>query len=397
MNILNAPDPDFMQEEEITLFSDSVGKWIDEHAPPEKVQEWIANSSVPRELWTQAGEAGLLGLSMPEEDGGMGGDYRHEVVLMRQLGWKGADHFGISLHNAIVAPYIWHYGTDEQKARWLPKLASGELVGAIAMTEPGAGSDLQGVKTTAIKQGNQYVVNGSKTFITNGQLANFIIVVAKTDPSEGAKGTSLIVVETDGAEGFERGRNLHKIGMEGNDTSELFFNDVKVPKANVLGDPAMGFVYLMQGLAEERLIGACGFIAGAQKAFEVTRDFVMERKVFGKPLSYMQNTQFKMAELRTEIDVAQAHVDACVTAHNLGELSSEDAAKAKLYTSEVLCRMVDEGVQLHGGAGYMDEYPISRMYTDARITRIFAGTSEVMKLIVGRDIFSEKFVPFTDR
>ncbi|RZJ37696.1 MAG: acyl-CoA dehydrogenase, partial [Brevundimonas sp.] len=228
MNVLNTPDPDFMQDEEITLFSDSVGKWIDEHAPPEAVQSWIANSSVPRELWTQAGQDGLMGLSMPEEDGGMGGDYRHEVVLMRQLGWKGADHFGISLHNAIVAPYIWHYGTEEQKQRWLPRLASGELVGAIAMTEPGAGSDLQGVKTTAVKSGNGYVVNGSKTFITNGQLANLIIVVAKTDPTAGAKGTSLIVVETDGAEGFERGRNLHKIGMEGNDTSELFFNEVKV-------------------------------------------------------------------------------------------------------------------------------------------------------------------------
>ena len=188
LNVLNVPEPDFMQEEEITLFSDSVGKWIDEHAPPEAVQSWIANSTVPRELWNDAGEAGLLGLSMPEEDGGMGGDYRHEVVLMRQLGWKGADHFGISLHNAIVMPYIWHYGTEEQKQRWLPRLATGELVGAIAMTEPGAGSDLQGVKTTAIKSGNGYVVNGSKTFITNGQLANFIIVVAKTDPTAGREG-----------------------------------------------------------------------------------------------------------------------------------------------------------------------------------------------------------------
>ena len=202
MNVLGSPDPDFMQEEEITLFSDSVGKWIDEHAPLDKVQQWIADSSVPRQLWNDAGEAGLLGLSLPEEDGGFGGDYRHEVVLMRQLGWKGADHFGISLHNAIVMPYIWHCGTEEQKKRWLPRLASGELVGAIAMTEPGAGSDLQGVKTTAIKSGNGYVVNGSKTFITNGQLANSIIVVAKTDPAEGAKGASLSVVGKGGAEGF---------------------------------------------------------------------------------------------------------------------------------------------------------------------------------------------------
>jgi acyl-CoA dehydrogenase len=200
MNVLGSPEPDFMKEEEIVLFSDSVGKWIDEHAPPEKVQQWIADSSVPRALWSQAGADGLLGLSMPEEDGGMGGDYRHEVVLMRQLGWKGADHFGISLHNAIVMPYIWHYGTEEQKKRGLPRLASGELVGAIAMTEPGAGSDLQGVKTTAIKSGNGYVVNGSKTFITNGQTANLICVVAKTDPAGGARGTSLIFVETDGGQ-----------------------------------------------------------------------------------------------------------------------------------------------------------------------------------------------------
>ena len=310
MNILNIPAPDFMAEEEITLFSDSVGKWIDEHAGPDKMAEWIAASSVPRDLWTKAGEAGLLNLSMPEEWGGMGGDYRHEVVLMEQLGWKGADHFGISLHNAIVAPYVAHYGSDEQKGRWLPKLASGELVGAIAMTEPGAGSDLQGVKTTAIKKGDHYVLNGSKTFITNGQLANFVVVVAKTDPAEGAKGISLIVVETDGLEGFERGRNLHKIGMEANDTSELFFNDVKVPVENIIGEAeGRGFYHLMEQLPQERLNIAVQGVAAAERGLKETLAYVKERKAFGKRVIDFQNTQFKLAEVKTKLTVARVFVN----------------------------------------------------------------------------------------
>ena len=318
MNVLNTPLPDFMQDEEIVLFNDSVARWVDDHAPPEKMAQWIADSSVPRQLWNDAGDAGLLGISMPEEDGGMGGDYRHEVVLMRQLGWKGADHFGISLHNAIVMPYIWHYGTEEQKQRWLPKLVSGELVGAIAMTEPGAGSDLQGIKTTAVKSGNGYVLNGSKTFITNGQLANFIIVVAKTDPAEGAKGTSLIVVETDGAEGFERGRNLHKIGMEANDTSELFFNDVKIPAENIIGgNEGQGFVQLMQQLPQERLNIAVQGVAAAERGLTET---------------------------------------------------------------------IDEMLQLHGGYGYMNEYPIAQLYKDARVQRIYGGTNEIMKLLIARTL-----------
>jgi len=247
MSVLNVEKPAFMAEEEIVIFEDAIGKFFDEHASEATVAQWRKNHCVDREMWNKAGEAGLLGLSTPEQYGGAGGDYRHEVVLMEQLGLKGVDGFGASLHNAIVMPYIFHYGTEEQKQRWLPRLQSGELVGAIAMTEPGAGSDLQGVKTTAVKSGNGYVVNGSKTFITNGQLANFLIVVAKTDPTEGAKGTSLIVVETDGAEGFERGRNLHKIGMEANDTSELFFNDVKVPGDNIIGGTeGQGFVQLMR-------------------------------------------------------------------------------------------------------------------------------------------------------
>ena len=387
MNILNIPTPDFMAEEEITLFSDSVGKWIDEHAGPEKMAEWIAASSVPRELWTKAGEAGLLNLSMPEEWGGMGGDYRHEVVLMEQLGWKGADHFGISLHNAIVAPYVAHYGSDEQKGRWLPKLASGELVGAIAMTEPGAGSDLQGVKTTAIRKGDHYVLNGSKTFITNGQLANFIIVVAKTDPAEGAKGISLVVVETDGLEGFERGRNLHKIGMEANDTSELFFNDVKVPVENIIGEAeGRGFYHLMEQLPQERLNIAVQGVAAAERGLKETLAYVKERKAFGKRVIDFQNTQFKLAEVKTKLTVARVFVNHCIGLHLKGQLDAATASMAKYWVTDIQGEVIDEMLQLHGGYGYMTEYPIAQLYKDARVQRIYGGTNEIMKLLIARTL-----------
>ncbi|MFT4955029.1 MAG: acyl-CoA dehydrogenase [Brevundimonas sp.] len=387
MNILNIPAPDFMAEEEITLFSDSVGKWIDEHAGPEKMAEWIAASSVPRELWTKAGDAGLLNLSMPEEWGGMGGDYRHEVVLMEQLGWKGADHFGISLHNAIVAPYVAHYGSDEQKARWLPKLATGELVGAIAMTEPGAGSDLQGVKTTAIKKGDHYVLNGSKTFITNGQLANFIIVVAKTDPAEGAKGISLVVVETDGLEGFERGRNLHKIGMEANDTSELFFNDVKVPVENIIGEAeGRGFYHLMEQLPQERLNIAVQGVAAAERGLKETLAYVKERKAFGKRVIDFQNTQFKLAEVKTKLTVARVFVNHCIGLHLKGQLDAATASMAKYWVTDIQGETIDEMLQLHGGYGYMTEYPIAQLYKDARVQRIYGGTNEIMKLLIARTL-----------
>lgn len=387
MNVLNSPEPDFMKEEEIVLFSDSVAKWIDEHAPQEKFQQWIAESSVPRGLWNAAGDAGLLGLSLPEEDGGFGGDYRHEVVLMRQLGWKGADHFGVSLHNAIVMPYIWHYGTAEQKARWLPRLQSGELVGAIAMTEPGAGSDLQGVKTTAVKQGDHYVLNGSKTFITNGQLANFIIVVAKTDPAEGAKGTSLICLETDGAEGFERGRNLHKIGMEANDTSELFFNDVKVPLENAIGGTeGMGFVQLMQQLPQERLNIAVQGVAAAERGLEATLAYVKERKAFGKRVIDFQNTQFKLAEIKTKLTIAKVFVDHCIGLHLKGQLDAATASMAKYWVTDIQGETIDEMLQLFGGYGYMTEYPIAQLYKDARVQRIYGGTNEIMKLLIARTL-----------
>ena len=385
LNVLNVPEPAFMQEEEITLFSDSVGKWIDEHAPPEKFQQWIADSSVPRQLWNDAGEAGLLGLSMPEADGGMGGDYRHEVVLMRQLGWKGADHFGISLHNAIVAPYIWHYGTEEQKRRWLPRLASGELVGAIAMTEPGAGSDLQGVKTTAVLDGDEYVINGSKTFITNGFLADLVIVVAKTDPKAGAKGTSLFLVEA-GTPGFEKGKRLEKVGMKAQDTSELFFQDVRVPKENLLGQAGMGFAYLMQELPQERLTVAIGGLASAEAALQWTLDYTRDRKAFGKSIADFQNTRFKLAEMATEIQIGRVFVDRCLELHLQGKLDVPTAAMAKYWGTDLQCKVLDECVQLHGGYGFMWEYPVARAWADARVQRIYAGTNEIMKEIIARSL-----------
>jgi acyl-CoA dehydrogenase len=338
-------------------------------------------------MWNKAGEAGLLGLSIPEEYGGAGGDYRHEVVLMEQLGLKGVDGFGISLHNAIVMPYILEYGSEEQKQRWLPRLATGELVGAIAMTEPGAGSDLQGVKTTAKLVGNQYVINGSKTFITNGQTANLIIVVVKTDPEAGARGTSLIIVETDGAEGFERGRNLDKLGHEAQDTSELFFNDVKVPTQNLLGgDEGRGFFQLMGQLPQERLNIAVQGMATIERALELTIAYVKERKAFGKAIIDFQNTQFVLAECKTEATVARVFVNHCIEQHLAGKLDASTASMAKYWVSDLENKIVDRCLQLFGGYGFMNEYPIARMYRDSRVQRIYGGTNEVMKILIARTL-----------
>ena len=280
-----------LAEEDIVIFEDAVARFFTDHAPESRVDKWREDGVVERAMWNEAAEAGLACLSIPEEYGGMGGDYRHEVILMEQMGAKGVDGFGLSLHNSIVAPYIFHYGTEEQRRRWLPGLADGTLVGGIAMTEPGAGSDLQGIKSTAILTGNEYVINGSKTFITNGQTANLIIVVAKTDPAQGARGTSLVLVETDGTEGFERGRNLDKLGMEAADTSELFFNDVRVPATNVLGgDEGQGFFQLMGQLPQERLNIAIQGMATIERALELTIDYVKQRKAFGKAIIDFQNT-----------------------------------------------------------------------------------------------------------
>jgi acyl-CoA dehydrogenase len=376
-----------LAEEDIVIFEDAVGKFFDEYAPETRVAKWREDGIVERSMWTQAAEAGLACLSIPEEYGGMGGDYRHEVVLMEQLGAKGVDGFGLSLHNSIVAPYIFHYGTEDQKRRWLPKLATCEYVAAIAMTEPGAGSDLQGIKTTARLDGNEYVINGSKTFITNGQTANLIIVVCKTDPTQGARGTSLILVETDNAPGFERGRNLDKLGMEAADTSELFFNDVRVPTSNLLGEgEGHGFFQLMSQLPQERLNIAVQGIATIERALALTIDYVKQRKAFGKSILDFQNTQFVLAECKTEATVARVFVNHCIEQHLKGKLDAATASMAKYWVTDLENSIIDRCLQFFGGFGYMAEYPIARMYRDSRVQRIYGGANEVMKVLIARTL-----------
>ena len=387
MQVLNVPTPAYLADEEFSIFRDSVGRFLEDNAPPEKFESWRRAKVVERELWTKAGAAGLLGLSTSATYGGVGGDFRHEAILIEEAARRGIEGWGASLHNAIVMPYIEIYGTEDQKKRWLPKLARGDLVGAIAMTEPGTGSDLQAVKTSARKIGNQYVINGSKTFITNGQTANLVIVVGKTDPAQGAKGTSLIVVETDEAEGFERGRNLQKIGLEAADTSELFFNDVKVPTANLIGtEEGRGFYQLMEQLPQERLIIAVHSIAMIERALAVTIDYVKERKTFGKPIIDNQAVKFKLAECKTEATVARIFVNHCIEQHLQRELDAATASMAKYWITDLQGKIVDECLQLHGGYGYMDEYPIARMYKDARVARIFGGANEIMKILIARTL-----------
>jgi acyl-CoA dehydrogenase len=352
---------------------------------------------VDRTAFKKAGEQGYLMIWADEKYGGMGDrDFRFEQIIIEETAYAMASDWANTLHSRLVGPYIDRFGNEEQKMRFLPKCATGETILAIAMTEPDAGSDLAGMRATAKDMGDYFLLNGTKTYITNGINSDLVIVAAKTDPENNPHSVGLFLVER-GMQGFERGRNLKKMGMKAQDTAEMFFQDVKVPKQNVLGDPTKGFIYLMQGLAEERLIGACGFLSAAHHAFDITVDFVKQRKMFGKTLSQFQNTQFALAALRTELDIAQVYLDQCVAAHNENRLTAEDAAKAKLFTSELQGRVVDECLQLHGGAGFMDEYAISRHYTSARITRIFAGTSEIMKLIIARDIFGENYQPFNDR
>jgi acyl-CoA dehydrogenase len=372
--------------EDLVLLEEQARRFINAEFVPH-LDRWHDKGMYEREVWTKAGEAGLLCATMPEEYGGAGGNFGHEAVINRELSLAGFDSFGAPLHSGIVAPYILHYGTEDQKKRWLPKLARGDYVGAIAMTEPGTGSDLQAVKTSARKSGNQYVINGSKTFITNGQTANLVIVVSKTDPAQGAKGTSLIVVETDEAEGFERGRNLHKIGLEAADTSELFFNDVKVPTANLIGtDEGRGFYQLMEQLPQERLIIAVHSIAMIERALAVTIDYVKERKTFGRPIIDNQAVQFKLAECKTEATVARIFVNHCIEQHLQRKLDAATASMAKYWITDLQGKIVDECLQLHGGYGYMDEYPIARMYKDARVARIFGGANEIMKILIARTL-----------
>ena len=371
-------------DEEHEMFRDSVRNFMRNEIQPHS-DRWHEQGIVDREAYTKAGDMGLLLMWADEKYGGAGvSDFRYEQILLEENAKYGDAGFFMSLHNRLVGPYLGELGTDEQKQRWLPKCVSGEHILAVGITEPGAGSDVAGLRTRAEDKGDHYLLNGSKTYISNGINADIVVVVARTG-SEGGRGLSLFVVER-GMEGFERGRNLKKMGLKSQDTAELFFSNVKLPKENLLGELNRGFYHLMHFLAEERLLGAVGYVAVANAAFDLTMDYIKDRKAFGRTIADFQHTRFKMADMRTQIDIAQTFVDQCVLAHNKGELSAEDAAKAKLFTSELEGRVVDDCVQLHGGAGYMDEYPICRMYLNARISRIYAGSSEIMREIIARSI-----------
>jgi acyl-CoA dehydrogenase len=372
--------------EELHIMRDAVRKFLAREFVP-NLPRWEKQGFIDREAWYKAGEAGILCASIPEQYGGGGGNFRHEMVLVEEMAYARMGGFGNGVHSGIVAHYINSYGTEAQKQKWLPKMATGELVSAIAMTEPGTGSDLQSVATTALRDGDSYRLNGQKTFLTNGQTANLICVVAKTDPTASAKGISLIMVETEGAEGFSRGRNLEKLGMKSQDTSEVFFDNVAVPSDNLLGSAeGKGFVQLMQQLPQERLIIAAGACAAMETALRLTADYVKDRKAFGKRILDFQNTQFKLAERYTEARLARIFVDDCAMRLAEGRLDETTAAMAKWWTTQKQCEIVDECLQFFGGYGYMLEYPIARMYADSRIQKIYGGTNEIMKMLIAREI-----------
>ncbi len=374
-------------EPEHDLFRESFRSFVAKEISP-NFEEWERAGIVDRALFTAAGEHGFLCIDAPEEFGGGGvKDFRYNQIISEEVQYAGVvgSGSGITLHNDICLPYYLNLANDEQRARWLPGICSGELVTAIAMTEPGIGSDLASMKTTAIRDGDHYVLNGSKTFITNGINSDLVIVAAKTDPSQKHKGMSLLVVER-GMAGFERGRNLDKVGNHSQDTAELFFNDVQVPAANLLGEEGAGFLHLVTNLPQERLSIAVACIGAAQAALNWTVEYCKERTAFGQPIGSFQNSRFKLAEMRTEIEIGTQYVDQCVVALNEDRLSAEDAAMAKWWCSELQKRTVDTCVQLHGGYGYMNEYKIARAWADSRIQTIYGGTSEIMKEIVGRAI-----------
>jgi len=372
-------------DEDLDAFKDLAKNFCEKELTP-NVERWMENHQVDRELWRKAGEVGLLCLSIPEEYGGGGGTFAHETVLVEQQARAGDSGWGVLLHNAIVAHYILAYGTEEQKLAWLPKMASGEWVGAIAMTEPGTGSDLQSVKTKAVRDGDEYVVSGAKTFITNGGQADVIIVVAKTDTAKGADGTSLIVVEAD-RPGFRRGRVLDKIGLKSQDTAELFFDEVRVPVTNLIGTAeGQGFVQLMQQLPQERLIIGVTSVIAMELALETTLAYTKDRQAFGRPVYNFQNTKFKLAEIATEARIGRVFLDDCIAKHLKGELDIPTVAMLKWWTSERAMVAIDECLQLHGGYGYMNEYPIARMWTDQRVQKIYGGTNEIMKEIISRTL-----------
>ena len=366
------------------FFRDALGRFVDNEISPHHAG-WEEQGYVDREIWERAGANGFLCPSMPEQYGGAGADKLYSVIVMEELARVNATGIGFGLHSEIVAPYILHYGTEDQKSRYLPRMARGEMIGAIAMSEPAAGSDLQGIKTTAQREGDTLVLNGSKTFITNGWHADLVIVVAKTNPAAGAKGTSLVLVEA-GTPGFSKGKRLRKLGLKAQDTSELFFDGVRVPAANILGKENEGFVYLMQELPWERLQIAVTAVASAQAAIGWTLDYVRERRAFGTAIAQFQNTRFRLAELQTEVQIARVFVDRCLQALMADELDTATASMAKYWCSDLQCKVMDECLQLHGGYGYMLEYPIARAYADARVQRIYGGTNEIMKEVIARSM-----------
>jgi alkylation response protein AidB-like acyl-CoA dehydrogenase len=365
-------------------FRDSFRRFLEKEVLPFHA-EWEERGYVDRGIWTRAGEAGFLCPSMPEEYGGAGADRLYSVVMMEEIARANASGLGFGLHSEIVAPYILHYGSDEQKRRLLPAMARGEIVGAIAMSEPAAGSDLQGIQTTAVRDGDGYLVNGSKTFVTNGWHADLVITVAKTNPAAGAKGTSLLLLER-GMPGFEKGQRLKKVGMKAQDTSELFMNDVRVPAASLLGEENKGFVYLMTELPWERMQIAIAAVASAQAAIDWTVEYVRGRKVFGTTVSTFQVTRFTLAELQTEVQIARVFVDKCTELLLENKLDTATASMAKYWCSDLQGKVVDACVQMHGGYGYMWEYPIARAFADARVQRIYGGTNEIMKELITRSM-----------
>ncbi len=386
MNSHKVPRTLFGEEHEV--FRNSVRRFIKNEITPYHDQ-WEKEGQVSREVWLKAGEQGFLCSSVPEEYGGVNADFLYSTILLEEMAYANATGPGFHLHSEIVTPYIIAYGTDEQKRKWLPRMISGECITAIAMTEPGAGSDLQGIKTTAIKDGNEFVINGQKVFITNGQMADLVIVACKTDPNEGAKGISLIVVER-GDEGFERGRNLEKIGFHAQDTSELFFDNVRVPTYNLLGGEGRGFVQLIEQLPQERLIVAVRCIAQVEAALEWTVDYTNQRNAFGKPLTAFQNTRFKLAEIQAELAVQRVFVDRCIELLLDGKLDAVMGAIAKMKTSEFMCQALDDCLQMHGGYGFMAEYSIAKAWADNRYARIAGGSTEIMKEIIGRDLTGQR-------
>lgn len=373
------------ENEDVAQFREAFRRFLDAEAVPRDSQ-WRDQKLVDRSFWEHAGELGFLCPSLPEEYGGSGTSFAFEAVISEELGHTGLTSFQQAVHGPIAAHYILRYGTPEQSAKWLPDMAAGRAIGAIGMTEPGGGSDLQGIRTQARREGDYFVINGSKTFITNGHNADIVVLAVKTDTSRGGKGISMIVIETANLVGFRRGKNLHKIGMHGSDTAELFFDEVRVPASNLLGAEGQGFAQMMESLPQERLAIALGAQAAMERAVEITAEYVNQRKAFGQLLMDFQNTRFQLAECLSTVRVSRAFVDQCVEQHVAGQLTTVDASIAKAWVTDRQCEVLDKCLQLHGGYGYMDEYLIARLYVDARIQRIYGGTNEIMKELIARSL-----------